>query len=531
VAVLVADHGADDAGRRVRRAPAFHDDATTASRVRDADDPFSSRLRPSSLVAELAPNSCVTFLSAMGNSQKKRVASLPSTLQGKWELGESLGEGGQGNVHLLHSLRGEPDAVIKFLNRDNEYNRERLRREVAALATIKHPNILQILAHEMDPVPFYIAPKGEPFEEYWSRIRDSCEPQKLFNHSVRVIEQLAGGLAAVHAVKLVHRDIKPENVIVFDGDKPVLVDFGIVHLPEAARITKVPAGNRFARDLGSMYDPMLAPPAGDCLCLANLWAWMLALEPKLKHGNYHWRFHQFVDDERCEVARTVLALCSEPTACPQDGTAFLELLRHRFSLSELTMPASDDTAPKRAYLLAVAERDKAKVAMKSEIEVLSEAIVSQLQLLVVALRESGRNLTAKSLPAHLFVTGLADPLSPTNILDAVLSSEQRHLPHTLARLTCGDDNVMDFGVALNIEWHKYPHQDRSKFSLHVHYFHEAAPEIDKLHSHSYKVLPSSVVEHLDAVAVATTIREFFHDENMWTVRTRPRPSGRGAFLD
>lgn len=86
---------------------------------------------------------------------------------------------------------------------------------------------------------------------------------------------------------------------------------------------------------------------------------------------------------------------------------------------------------------------------------------------------------------------------------------------------------MDFGVTLNIECHKYPHEDRSKFSIHVHYFHEAAPE---LRSHYYKVLPNSMIEHLDALAVATEICEFFHDENMWTVRTRPRPTGRGAFL-
>ena len=44
---------------------------------------------------------------------------------------------------------------------------------------------------------------------------------------VRILAQLAEGVAAVHARGLIHRDIKPANVILHDDGSPRLVDFGL----------------------------------------------------------------------------------------------------------------------------------------------------------------------------------------------------------------------------------------------------------------------------------------------------------------
>src|SRR5580658_1555570 len=50
-------------------------------------------------------------------------------------------------------------------------------------------------------------------------------------------EGLAEALAAIHAAGVVHRDLKPGNVML-DGDHPVIIDFGIAHVPDATRLTK-----------------------------------------------------------------------------------------------------------------------------------------------------------------------------------------------------------------------------------------------------------------------------------------------------
>ncbi len=65
---------------------------------------------------------------------------------------------------------------------------------------------------------------------------------------VRILAQLAEGVAAVHARGLIHRDIKPANVILHDDGTPRLVDFGL-----AAHL----GGSRLRERSGS--PPYMAP--------------------------------------------------------------------------------------------------------------------------------------------------------------------------------------------------------------------------------------------------------------------------------
>jgi len=50
-------------------------------------------------------------------------------------------------------------------------------------------------------------------------------------------EGLAEALTAIHAAGVVHRDLKPGNVMM-DAGQPVIIDFGIAHIPDAVRLTK-----------------------------------------------------------------------------------------------------------------------------------------------------------------------------------------------------------------------------------------------------------------------------------------------------
>jgi len=61
------------------------------------------------------------------------------------------------------------------------------------------------------------------------RVGEVLDPLAL-PRVLRVVRRLAGALAYLHGEGLVHRDLKPDNVIVRPGDRPVLVDFGLVSM-------------------------------------------------------------------------------------------------------------------------------------------------------------------------------------------------------------------------------------------------------------------------------------------------------------
>jgi serine/threonine protein kinase len=62
---------------------------------------------------------------------------------------------------------------------------------------------------------------------------------------VRVVSQLAEGVAAVHACGLIHRDIKPANVILHDDGAPRLVDFGLAAHLGSSRLHELSGSPRY----------------------------------------------------------------------------------------------------------------------------------------------------------------------------------------------------------------------------------------------------------------------------------------------
>lgn len=143
---------------------------------------------------------------------------------GQYEVLDSLGAGGMGQVFRAADRRLGREIAIKALP-DNiahdQQSLERFEREARFLAQLSHPNIATIHGIEEH--------EGERFlvlELVRGETLDRLVPMRLDRTLVAGIE-IASALEAAHEAGIIHRDLKPMNVKITPEGRVKLLDFGI----------------------------------------------------------------------------------------------------------------------------------------------------------------------------------------------------------------------------------------------------------------------------------------------------------------
>jgi serine/threonine-protein kinase len=161
-----------------------------------------------------------------------QLATLPG-----YRIERELGGGGMSRVFLAEEVALSRRVVIKVLEgRGARVDTDRFRREVMLSARLSHPHIVPLLAAgEVDGLLYYVMPYIEG-QSLRARLRE--EPGLSVGEVIRLLRNLAAGLAYAHGRGIVHRDIKPDNVIV-SGGVAVVLDFGVSKALAAS--TEIPA--------------------------------------------------------------------------------------------------------------------------------------------------------------------------------------------------------------------------------------------------------------------------------------------------
>jgi serine/threonine protein kinase len=156
---------------------------------------------------------------------------------GRYEIVRELGKGAMGIVYLAKDPLIGRLVALKTIrpsaHADDEDTREfqqRFVREAQAAGILNHPSIVTVhdIGQDEPSGMSFIAMEyveGQNLKEVLAQGRPLS-----FEQAADIMAQVAEGLDFAHAKGIVHRDVKPANIILLEGNRAKITDFGIAKI-------------------------------------------------------------------------------------------------------------------------------------------------------------------------------------------------------------------------------------------------------------------------------------------------------------
>jgi formylglycine-generating enzyme required for sulfatase activity len=168
---------------------------------------------------------------SLGTSSEPRstVPDAPGPISrwGSLELIEKVGEGGFGETFRARDPQLDREVALKLLKPEasrDEAVSGRVIREGALLARVRHPNV--VLVHGAERAEGRVGLWMEFVQGRTLEAVLQADGTRGAREAVAIGVDLCRALSAVHAAGIVHSDIKASNVMLQDGGRVVLMDFG-----------------------------------------------------------------------------------------------------------------------------------------------------------------------------------------------------------------------------------------------------------------------------------------------------------------
>ncbi len=158
---------------------------------------------------------------------------------GRYEIVAHIGHGGMAEVYLGQQVNLDRHVAIKVLHpflADEVGFVTRFQREAQLVATLRHPNIVQVYDFDYD----------EEYEVYYmvmeyiqgATLKDRLQNDGItLENGVFITAGVADALHYAHQRDMVHRDVKPANIMFTEEGHPVLADFGIARMLSVSGLT------------------------------------------------------------------------------------------------------------------------------------------------------------------------------------------------------------------------------------------------------------------------------------------------------
>ncbi len=279
------------------------------------------------------------------------------------ELLEVLGHGGMGIVYKARHLRLNRSVAIKMLltgAHARPESRERFLREAEAVASLRHPNIVQV--YDMGDQA------GQPYftMEY---IEGGTLAQQLAGtpqpprQAAAMLATLAEAVQAAHRSGIVHRDLKPSNILLTADGTPKISDFGLarrMHGEAGLTWTGTAVGTpSYMAPEQAEAGPLRWGPAVDVYALGAILYELLTGRPPFRAETAAQTVRQVISQDppppsrlNGKVPRDMEIIClkclSKEPHLRYDGAAAMAADLHRFLAGEAIAARPDGRLPRIA---------------------------------------------------------------------------------------------------------------------------------------------------------------------------------------
>jgi eukaryotic-like serine/threonine-protein kinase len=209
-----------------------------------------------------------------------------------YRLVQVVGKGGMGEVHQAVQLSLGRTVAVKLLKpelaRDEQFV-ARFEKEAAALATLRHPNVVSIVDRGKAGETYYLVMEFVDGPSLRERMRD---PDFDWLAALKTLVLVGRAIDYAHGRGVIHRDLKPENIL-FDeqaGNIPKVTDFGLAGIDEKAGLepknltqTNIAMGTASYMAPEQRVDAKTAGPRADLYALGVMLYELLTGELPLGH--------------------------------------------------------------------------------------------------------------------------------------------------------------------------------------------------------------------------------------------------------
>ena len=145
---------------------------------------------------------------------------FPRELEAKYDDIEYVGRGGIAWVFSARRKTDEQKVAVKIPISFDEMTGRSFLNEIKAWETLRHPNIVEVSAVNILPVP-YVEMEFVP-----GSLEAITKPVPVWK-AVHIIRGIADALNYAHQHGFIHRDIKPHNVLLTENLVPKITDWGM----------------------------------------------------------------------------------------------------------------------------------------------------------------------------------------------------------------------------------------------------------------------------------------------------------------